>query len=103
MNQIVFLTYIPRSGSTYLAKLLDEYKDIGVTIEANIPDGIRNGKCKIENYNDFEEYLKRLYRDEKFNYWNIDKDRLKKILINQLNQLYLTSLNTFIIKKYIHG
>lgn len=100
MNQIVFLTYIPRSGSTYLAKLLDEYKDIGVTIEANIPDGIRNGKCKIENYNDFEEYLERLYRDEKFNYWNIDKDRLKKILMNHSFPIKFNTILPVILNEY---
>ena len=32
MKNIVFLTYINRSGSTYLAKLLDEYEDIKIVI-----------------------------------------------------------------------
>jgi hypothetical protein len=42
-RQIVFLTYISRSGSTLLARMLDEYQDIGVTIEAVLPDGIKGG------------------------------------------------------------
>ena len=61
MNKIVFLTYISRSGSTYLAKLLDEYNDIGVTIESQIPDGIGWGRCNIKNSDDLEKYLKKLY------------------------------------------
>ena len=35
--KLVFLTHLSRSGSTLLARLLDEYDDICVTTEGEIP------------------------------------------------------------------
>lgn len=103
MNKIVFLTYISRSGSTYLAKLLDEYNDIGVTIESQIPDGIRWGRCNIKNSDDLEKYLKKLYSYEKFNYWNIKKSRLKKILMNSDFPIKFNIVLPIILNEYFRN
>jgi hypothetical protein len=77
-EQIVFLTYISRSGSTFLAKLLNEYDDIGVSIEARMPDGILYDSFEIKGPEDVEKGLEILYSDGKFNAWNIDKQVLKE-------------------------
>ena len=37
--QLVFLTYIARSGSTFLAHQLDSLRDVNVSLEAALPDG----------------------------------------------------------------
>jgi len=81
MEQIVFLTYIQRSGSTFLSKLLNEYKDIGVTIEARFPDGTKRGLLEIESPEKIAYALQELYSDEKFRLWNIDKEILRKRLL----------------------
>ncbi|MDY6861610.1 MAG: sulfotransferase [Thermodesulfobacteriota bacterium] len=78
MQQVVFLTYLNRSGSTYLAKLLDEYSDIGVTPEARLPDGIIYSQFSLKASEDIEKILNKLYSDEKFLAWNIDRSVLEK-------------------------
>ncbi|MFX0097199.1 MAG: sulfotransferase [Candidatus Hodarchaeota archaeon] len=78
MEQIVFLTYISRSGSTFLARLLNEYEGIAVSIEARMPDGILYESFEIRGPEDVEKGLEILYSDGKFNAWNIDKQVLKK-------------------------
>lgn len=100
MKQLVFLTYIPRSGSTFLSKLLDEYKEIGVSIEANIPDGFRNGKCFVTNDAELEEYLDRLYNDDKFRFWGIPRKNLKTILRKKEYPLKFNDILPVILSKY---
>ena len=82
MAQFIFLIYLNRSGSTYLAGLLDRYDDIGVTPEAGIPDGILYKEFKINSFSDIDQYLKVLYKDDRFNSWKIDRIALKKRLLN---------------------
>ncbi len=83
-QKICFLTYLPRSGSTLLAKELDKYRQIGVTIEDNIPDGILRGpELYIENTKELDAYLDTLYKDEKFIKWHIDRNNLREFLIQK--------------------
>ena len=100
MKQLVFLTYIPRSGSTFLSKLLDEYKEIAVSIEANIPDGFRNGKCFVKNDTELDEYLDRLYHDDKFKYWDIPRKDLKTILSQKEYPLKFSDILPVILSEY---
>ena len=83
MNQrLCFLTYLARSGSTLLASELDQYESIGVTLEENLPDGIKKGKpVKIKDSKALEDYLEEIYRDKKFQAWDIDKSRLKEAIL----------------------
>ncbi|HOP47867.1 MAG TPA: sulfotransferase [Desulfobacteraceae bacterium] len=81
MKQIVFLTYLNRSGSTFLSRMLDEYADIGVTLEASFPDGIIFKSFNIKSQNDLETYLDRLFKDSKFNGWNLSREDLKAKLL----------------------
>ncbi|MFW5982903.1 MAG: sulfotransferase [bacterium] len=83
-QKICFLTYLPRSGSTLLAKELDKYRQICVTIEDNIPDGILQGsELYIENIKELDDYLDILYKDLKFKKWHIERDSLRNLLIQK--------------------
>ncbi|WP_161949882.1 sulfotransferase family protein [Desulfofustis glycolicus] len=77
---MVFLLYMNRSGSTLLAHLLDQYRDIGVTPEADIPDGLLLSTADIREEIDILSYLDKLYRNRKFSAWNVDRDRLERAL-----------------------
>lgn len=81
-HRICFLTYLARSGSTLLASELDQYGLIGVTLEENLPDGIKRGKpLKIKDSKALANYLKEIYRDKKFQAWGISKAELKKAIL----------------------
>jgi len=82
MAQFIFLIYLNRSGSTYLAGLLDRYDDIGVTPEARIPDGIVESSCNISDYGALNNFLSRLYNNHKFKSWEIDREKLKNKILN---------------------
>jgi len=77
-DQVVFLIYLSRSGSTLLSKILDEYLEIGVTPEAQLHNRFLSVKGKdINNEIELDNYLKLLYLDERFLSWKLDR---KKIL-----------------------
>lgn len=78
---IVFLIYINRSGSTYLANLLNQYENIGVSLEAYFPDGILRRPVIINRNEDIDKFLKILYSDIKFRSWEVDESELKNILL----------------------
>jgi hypothetical protein len=78
LKEIAFLTYLNRSGSTWLASLLDQYAEIGVSPEARIPDGIAYGSIGLQTPSDANGFVERLYADFKFRAWKIDKDLLRK-------------------------
>lgn len=78
IESLCFLTYIARSGSTLLAKELDKYKSIGVTIEEDIPDGLLEGEeVLIKNLYELDIYLDKLFSKPKFQFWNIDREKLR--------------------------
>lgn len=80
-SRIFFLGYLSRSGSTLLAKKLDNFKDIGVSIEAEFVDGITNGNLNISSEADLDKYITQLYTDcKKFVSWGIDRNVLKRRL-----------------------
>ncbi|WP_372367359.1 sulfotransferase [Candidatus Uabimicrobium sp. HlEnr_7] len=73
---IVFLTYLSRSGSTFLASNLYKYKDIFVSLEAPIPDNVHYGSFKINNSAELESFIENLYTKQKFLAWGVQKDFL---------------------------
>lgn len=81
MGNLVFLTYMSRSGSTLLARLLSEYSDIGVSLEADLPDGILHEGMHIESVDDIHAILDRLYSNAKFVAWNIGRKSLGEELV----------------------
>ena len=74
-----FLTYLSRSGSTILSRLLNEYDEICVTLEASIPPefmGLKNYKpLKFYDANSLLRYLNNLQETTKLGTWNVDFDR----------------------------
>ncbi|RKY00576.1 MAG: hypothetical protein DRP55_05535 [Spirochaetes bacterium] len=94
---IGFLVYDNRSGSTYLASLLNNHPEIGVTIEAGFPDevfGINDKSIRLETKDDVKAFLNRVYTDKKFVSWNLD---YKKILEKGIAKIPLFSHDFFYI------
>lgn len=71
MKNVFFLIYVSRSGSTLLARLLDEYSDTGVTIESRFMMDLLFLKHWFEKKGDIEELFRRLERSGKFSNFNI--------------------------------
>lgn len=80
MARFAFLTHMNRTGSTFLAKLLDEYQEINVSLEASIPDNITIQYGKVVNDDGLENFLDLLYADVRFKDWQLDRDRIKSLL-----------------------
>jgi hypothetical protein len=79
---IVFLTYMSRSGSTFLSSKLNEYKSIGVSIEGRFPEEWISGEKEIiTDEKELDAYLDRLYEVPKFQAWTIDRSELVKYLL----------------------
>ena len=78
--QIVFVTYMNRSGSTYLCKRLGDFSDIAVTLEASFPDGIARRELVIESAAGLDDGIRQLYDDAKFASWNVAPEDLKERL-----------------------
>ncbi len=76
----VFINYISRSGSTFLCRLLDEYEEIAVGIEAGFPGAIhRLIPVEYETISDdhtLNRYLDELFQDIRFQEWKIDREVL---------------------------
>jgi hypothetical protein len=77
---IAFLTYIGRSGSTFLSDLLDSYSDINVTLEARMPDGTKRELLEPVTRDKIDGAMAALYADDKFRTWKIDKGSLRQRL-----------------------
>jgi len=80
MARLAFLTHVPRSGSTLLGKLLDRYRDVAVSLEANLPDGIKSRRFRAASEAELLRELDRLYSDRKFSNWGLSKDDLRESL-----------------------
>ena len=89
-----------RSGSTLLASLLDQYAEIGVSLEANIPDGIAHVPFELNKIEDIDRYLKTLYSDIKFRAWNIDQKILKERISSLTFPVGFPSLLQTVFKEY---
>jgi len=80
-KQIVFLTHMNRTGSTYLCNILDKYAKISVGIEGNFPDNLFIKCTEINNSESLKIYLDLLYIDKHFCDWNIDRNILETELL----------------------
>ena len=75
--QIVFLTYLSRSGSTYLAHHLNRYYDISVTLEADFPDGLFWRQLRITSPRQLNTLVDSMLRMRKFQQWGISREALR--------------------------
>ena len=74
---LVVLSYLNRSGSTFLARLLSEYEDVAVSLEAQFDDGLVRASRRIANEADLDALLADLAVDPKFSGWGVDSAALK--------------------------
>jgi hypothetical protein len=81
MNRpIHFLVFFNRSGSTLLAKKLNEYKDLAVGIEVRFKKDIEE-KFIVNSEYELNNWLDCVFSDNKYRYWNINKNELKNKLL----------------------
>lgn len=86
-----------------MGKLLSERADIGIGIEARIPDGIVSSCAVINEPLDVRRGLRMLYSDCKFYAWNVEKEELEREISNlgfaiDYNELLRTILKTYLKK-----
>jgi protein-tyrosine sulfotransferase len=72
MSRIIFLLYESRSGSTLLAKLLDKYEDLGVTIESNFMVNLLMLKPEFEKSRNVAELFSRMENRDRFANFQVD-------------------------------
>lgn len=80
---LILLAYISRSGSTLLSEHLDAVPSVGVTLEADLPDGIFRSELLIERPESVDRALDRLYGDPKFRAWGVAREALRARLLER--------------------
>ncbi|MDP8219411.1 MAG: hypothetical protein P9M03_11875, partial [Candidatus Theseobacter exili] len=100
MKQLIFLIYPSRSGSTLLSKLLSEFEQVGVTVEAILPDGLCKKKININSLKDIEPALDLIYSDEKFRNWKISRTELRSFFENSPYPVMFNNLLTTVLQMY---
>jgi hypothetical protein len=83
-QSINFLLYDNRSGSTYLSALLDNFSEIGVTIESPIMYYLLTGKNSYRTESQVNQAIRYIYRDQLFIDWAIPQKFLVDRLIHNL-------------------
>lgn len=81
--RLVFLTYLSRSGSTFLASELDRFPEVSVSLEARLPDGMLHDHADLERLRSVEALIRTLYEDEKLRAWEIPRERLAERLAGE--------------------
>lgn len=76
LRQIVLLTYLSRSGSTFLAGLLDACDALSVSLESTLPDGILRPEVQLRHDDDVPRLVDALEHDPKFAAWTVDRETL---------------------------
>ncbi len=80
MNKIAFLSYINRSGSTFLLNKLSNYKNIFVSLEAEILIKLLLNKPNEKFSVGTKNKLKLLFKkDQHFKYWNIHENNISQL------------------------
>lgn len=102
--QLVYLTYLSRSGSTYLARLLDELEGVQVSLEA--PLGFRpfpGRELSCTGAEQIERYVGALYQEPKFQSWGVDREALTAALARHPATLHFPDLLRAILAEAFHG
>ena len=78
-----FLSFINRSGSTLLAKELSSLRDVTVTLEGLEHRSIGGDKFALDlrSADDIECWLDKVFSEEKFRAWKINRDELRERLL----------------------
>jgi hypothetical protein len=97
--KLIFLTYINRSGSTYLSQMLSSSEEILVCPEAEIL--VENfledpGKNFIRTKTSLKKVIHKLNTDWKFRHWNISREELESIFTSSDNfNIFRSILNLY--------
>jgi len=83
-DEICFLVYASRAGSTYLASLLNCFDDIGVCLESNFIYFLLDGRSIYQTTSEIDEALDYFYADERSKDWNLDRSQLTNWLNEKL-------------------
>ena len=99
-TQLIFLSHMSRTGSTFLCKLLDQYEAISVGVEGFFPDNIIRRAPIIRSENALDKYLTLLYEDIRFRGWNLERKDIKSRLLKYkfpipYKKVLLTCLNMY--------
>ncbi|MBW1699713.1 MAG: sulfotransferase [Deltaproteobacteria bacterium] len=98
MSGIVFLLYDSRSGSTLLSRLLDEYEDIGVTVESNFMISILRLHQEFERKSDAASIFQKLRGMDRFENLRIEEEKFLGCLENK--EPTINSFVTCLLKTY---
>ena len=77
MGQIVFLLYDSRSGSTLLSRLLDEYVDVGVSIESDLMVSLARSGGGLGQGGTVDQLLQRARGTARLDHLRVDEDALR--------------------------
>ena len=94
----ILLAFISRSGSTLLARYLDAIPTVGVTLEANLPDGIFRPELVIEHPKAIDRALDTLFDDAKFRAWSIAPEAVRARMLEHSFPLRFATLLPDILK-----
>ena len=76
-SRTCFLSHLNRSGSTFLATLLDSHPNVMVTPEAAIPVSLSGARpASIRSLRELNAYVRFLFDDYKLQSWGVDADEL---------------------------
>ena len=93
---IGFLSYLSRSGSTLLSRMLNEYEEICVTLEASFPPellGINNTSLiKLQDQYELEAYIDSLFQLTKLRSWRLSKEQINNFFQNKVFPIKGTDL-----------
>jgi len=100
-ENICFLVYQSRSGSTFLSRLLNENKHLSVTPEADFNYSFIYKNRLLRNTFDIESILCEFFESKKSKSWNFSKEELKKELLNLSFPIkFLDFFNTILSHHY---
>ncbi|ARN74095.1 sulfotransferase family protein [Oceanicoccus sagamiensis] len=106
-DNLIFVNYQSRSGSTFLCRLLDEYDDIAVGIESGFPGFpfrvLPTLDDPILDEASLSAYLDELFDDVRFKEWGLDKNTTFKALSGKGYPLVFSDIFTYCFDKYFAG
>jgi len=101
MIDIVFLTYVHRSGSTYFASLLNNCKELGVSLSSGSLGKIIDAKqLPIRTEADAAVIFEELFEDSKFREWQISKEYLMDVFNKLPFPIYFPDLLELVLVTY---
>lgn len=100
-NDLFFLDYLSRSGSTLLASKLSQIEGIVTTLEPKLVKHSSVDSANLENQEDQLKYMDFLYSQPKFLTWRVDREQLKNALNkHDFPKDFTTVLQELLLLKY---